>query len=144
MNKEINFLFVYGRLREHYASEDDKDVNSLITIPVKTSGKLYDYYGDAVMIEDKEGIVYGNLILATDMKILLRHTDSYMEFNDKDYENSRFIRSIKDIELTTLGEKIKAWCYLFPSTRKRELEKNGTLIPTGEWRDYKKKSLEEK
>lgn len=144
MSIEINFLFVYGKLREYYSKLEDADVNSLITIPVKTTGKMYDYDGDAVLIEDKEGVVYGTLILATDMNRLIRNTDSFMGFNENDYGNSRFVRGIKDIEIENLGETIKAWCYVYPSTRKGELEKNGKLIACGDWVEYKAKENREK
>jgi gamma-glutamylcyclotransferase (GGCT)/AIG2-like uncharacterized protein YtfP len=139
----IEFLFVYGKLREYYAVEEHADVESFITLPAKTTGKMYEYDGDAVVIEDKNGFVYGNLISSTNIDILLRHTDNFMEFNENNYENSRYIRGIKEIEIETLGEKIKAWCYVFPTSRKSELDKNGCEVQSGDWLEYKR-SLENK
>lgn len=136
---EIDFLFVYGRLREYYLiEEDNSDVESFITLPARTTGRLYNYDDEAVLIEDKNSYVCGNLIAASDMNTLLRHTDSFMEFNEEDYENSKFIRGIKEIEIETLGEKIKAWCYVYPTTRKGELEENGEYISGGDWIEYRK------
>ena len=63
-NKMENmFLFVYGRLREFYSKEKLEDVKSMITSKAETKGLLFDYNGDAVMIEDVDHTVYGNLII---------------------------------------------------------------------------------
>ena len=83
-NKMENmFLFVYGRLREFYSKEKLEDVKSMITSKAETKGLLFDYNGDAVMIEDVDHTVYGNLIVASDMNLLLRHTDNFMGFNKR-------------------------------------------------------------
>ena len=76
---ENMFLFVYGRLREFYSKEKLEDVKSMITSKAETKGLLFDYNGDAVMIEDVDHTVYGNLIVASDMNLLLRHTDNFFE-----------------------------------------------------------------
>lgn len=137
---EINYLFVYGRLREFYADKDNFDIDSLITIPVKTKGSLYDYKSEAVLIEEnQDNCVYGNLLTATDIDIMLRHTDSFMDFNDDDYANSKYIRMSKDVEIEIgmTTEILRAWCYVYPSTRKGILEKEAIKISYGDWFKYK-------
>lgn len=142
---EINYLFVYGRLREFYADKDNFDVDSLITLPVQTRGALYDYKGEAVLIDDENNWVYGNLLTATDINIMLRHTDSFMEFNDEDYANSKYIRMSKDVEIDIgmTSEVLRAWCYVYPSTRKGILDKSAIKIEHGDWFKYKEE-LDEK
>ncbi len=132
---EAMFLFVYGRLREFYSREDISDVKSLISSPAHTTGVLYEYGDDAVVIDDtiENKVVYGNLIVASDMRILLRHTDSFMDFDEESYETSKYIRVIKEVYIEGSGETIRAWCYIFPSSRKYELEKNGKIIEEGDW-----------
>ena len=143
------FLFVYGRLREFYSKEDITDIKSLITSPAHISGVLYEYGDDAVVIDDilENRVVHGNLIVASDMNMLLRHTDSFMEFNEDSYETSKYIRVIKEVHVDGNSEPIKAWCYIFPSSRKYELDTKGKLIEEGDWLIYKenmaKKSIPE-
>lgn len=135
---EINFIFVYGKLREYYTTEEIFDVESLISYPVTTSGLLYDYKGEAVLIENKDNIVFGNLLVANRMEILLRKTDNFMGFDEENYENSKYIRGIKKINAETLGGGVNAWCYFFPTTRKDILDKEGQIVECGNWLDYKK------
>lgn len=140
---DVNFLFVYGKLREFYADEETFEIESLITLPAKTTGLLYEYDDNAVLVEDTNQYVYGNLVSATDIDVLLRHTDAFMEFDEEDYENSKYVRGIKEVEVEILGEKLKVWCYVFPNTRRHELNQNGKLIESGDWFKYRR-SLDHK
>ena len=135
---DINFIFVYGKLREFYTNEEIFDVESLISYPVTTSGLLYDYHGDAILIEDKDSRVFGNLLVATDIDKLLRKTDQFMEFDEEDYEHSRYIRGIKKIDTDILGGGVSAWCYLYPTSHKILLDRDAKLITSGNWLEYKK------
>ena len=140
------FLFVYGRFREFYSKEDIRDVKSLISSPAHTSGVLYEYGDDAVVIDDimENRVVHGNLIVASDMKMLLRHTDSFMEFNEESYETSKYIRVIKEVHVDGNSEPIKAWCYIFPSSRKYELDTKGKVIEEGDWLLHKESATKQR
>ena len=139
---KLDFLFVYGKLREHYTFEDTFDVLSLITIPVSTTGKLYDLDDEAILFEDESSTVYGNLLSSTNLKTLLRHTDAYMGYNENDTENSRYVRVVKKVTVETLGEEINVWCYIIPSSRRYNIEKKGILVENGDWLKYiKEKKL---
>ena len=130
------FLFVYGRLREFYSKEKLEDVKSMITSKAETKGLLFDYNGDAVMIEDVDHTVYGNLIVASDMNLLLRHTDNFMGFNEENYEESNYVRVIREIFVEGTTESIKAWCYIYPTSRRYDLETKGKVIDSGDWVCY--------
>lgn len=132
----VDFIFVYGKLRNYYIDETLFDIKSLVTLPVKTSGKLYEYKGNAVLIKDDENKVYGNLLVSTNIDQLLRHTDLFMEFNENDYANSKYIRVVKSAYVEGLEEEVRAWCYIYPSSRKEVLEKNGIIIENGDWMEY--------
>lgn len=140
------FLFVYGRLREFYSKEDIRDVKSLISSPAHTLGVLYEYGDDAVVIDDimENRVVHGNLIVASDMKMLLRHTDSFMEFNEDSYETSKYIRVIKEVRVEGNSEPLKAWCYIFPSSRKYELDTKGKVIEEGDWLLHKESAAKQR
>ncbi len=132
----IDFIFIYGKLRNYYIDETLFEVKSLVTLPVKTSGKLYEYKGNAVLIKDDENKVYGNLLVSTNIKQLLRHTDLFMDFDENDYANSNYIRVVKTTYVEGLEEEVKAWCYVYPSSRKEVLDKYGIKIKNGDWIKY--------
>jgi len=72
---KIDFLFVYGKLREFYTQEETFDIESLATIPVYTTGILYDLKGEAVLIDDDGSKVYGNLVSSTDLKGIITYAN---------------------------------------------------------------------
>lgn len=141
---KIDFLFVYGKLREFYTQEETFDVESLVTRPVYTLGLLFDMKGEAVLIDDMENKVYGNLVSSTNMDLLIRHTDSFMEFDEEDFSHSRYVRVVKEVYNEIENEKMRVWCYVMPSSRKDVIEKNSKLVENGDWLEYlKQKKLEE-
>lgn len=142
---EINFLFVYGKLRELYIDKDNLEIESLVTFPVKTKGGLYNYDDDAVLFDSEDGFVYGNLLVASDIEKLLRRTDFFMEFNEEDYSNSKYVRINKKVFVDTTNEEIDAWMYIFPTSRKTLIAPKSDFIENGDWLKYKeRKALEKK
>ncbi|MGM0508251.1 MAG: gamma-glutamylcyclotransferase family protein [Fusobacteriota bacterium] len=135
-----DFIFVYGKLREAYSDKSLFGIDSLVTLPVETTGKLYEYQKNAVLIKDDNNKVFGNLLSASNMKKILRHTDSFMGFDEEDYPNSRYVRVVKKVFIPQTGDELKVWCYIFPSSRLELLEKEGKVIESGDWFQY----LEEK
>lgn len=134
----IDYIFVYGKLRNYYIDESLFEIKSLVTLPVQTSGKLYEYNENAVLIKDEKKKVYGNLLVSTNIDQLLRHTDLFMEFNENDYANSKYIRVVKNIYVEELEKEVRAWCYVYPSSRREILDKNGKIIENGNWMEYLK------
>ncbi len=140
---KIDFLFVYGKLREYYADEANFDVESMVTAIARTNGTLYDLKGEAILIDSDEAFVYGNLVASTALDTLLRHTDAFMGFCEDDISNSRYIRVVKTAEIKSFDKKVKVWCYIMPSSRINDMEQTAKKIETGDWVQYlKEKELE--
>lgn len=141
---KIDFLFVYGKLREFYTQEETFDIESLATIPVYTTGILYDLKGEAVLIDDDGSKVYGNLVSSTDLDILLRHTDAFMEYDEHDFSKNKYVRVVKKVIIESLDTTIKVWCYVVPTSRKDDIEKKAKLVANGDWLEYiKEKKMKE-
>ncbi|BDU50747.1 gamma-glutamylcyclotransferase [Haliovirga abyssi] len=141
---EINFLFVYGKLRELYIDKENLEIESLITLPVKTKGELYSYDDSAVLFDSEDGFVYGNLLVASDIDKLLRRTDFVMEFNENDYSNSKYVRINKKVFIDSTNEEIDAWMYIFPTSRKTDIAPKSEFVKEEDWLKYKeRKAFEE-
>lgn len=129
-----SYFFFYGTLRQG-CSNFKKYVSDALTIQeARTPGELYHLpQGYPALLPSPTGYVYGEVMTFPDVPKTLKRLDELEEYLETDPERSYYLRVLKEVEILVTGERLKAWCYVFPESRREELEREGIKIVSGYW-----------
>jgi gamma-glutamylcyclotransferase (GGCT)/AIG2-like uncharacterized protein YtfP len=131
---ESHYFFFYGSLRRGGPNFKRYAYDALTIWEAKTLGELYHLpQGYPALLPSSTGYVYGEVMTFPDPRKTLERLDELEGYNEKDPEGSYYLRILKDVEILATGERLKAWCYVFPESRRKELEKTAIRLPTGYW-----------
>ncbi|MDN5294203.1 MAG: hypothetical protein PWQ91_786 [Eubacteriales bacterium] len=141
----LNRLFVYGTLlpglRNYHRFLAKYDPPYW---PAKAKGIMYyipdDHYP---VVVDGEGDVYGVLYETKDLAVILPVLDEIEKYTGVESQ-SHLIREIREVENLETGEKVRAHMFLWPPSRREELEKRGVRIESGDWLKFlRERGMEE-
>lgn len=133
----LNNLFVYGTLLpglENYRRFVEKYKPQVSEARAK--GTMYYLPGDGypVVIEGS-GEIKGVLFETRELAVILPELDEIEKYTGVESQ-SHLIREIRDVKNLATGETVKAHMFLWPPSRREWLEKNGTVIPDGDWKKF--------
>jgi len=130
----IPYFFFYGTLRWGQRNFRKYASDALTIQEARTLGELYRLPpGYPALLPSSKGYVYGEVMTFPDTQKVLKRFDELEEYREEDPEGSLYLRVLKDVEILATGEQLKAWCYIFPKSRRWELEKRGVKIASGYW-----------
>ena len=100
-------------------------------------GKLYQIpTGAALGIEEEGGKIYGEVMTFTDLDKALDLIDGNEDYRADAPDRSRMIRKVKDITLTSTGEKVQAYAWVFPKEKFKPKEMYAVHCHGGDWRKF--------
>lgn len=129
MDKE--FLFVYGTLRQGFVNPVRAKMEKYAGYPVPAvmQGKLFEigHYPGAVLSDNPDELVHGDLYTIKDRKKLFAILDKYEESSDDFPAPREYIRKKISVTLSN-GHKVIAWAYLYNRETSDKIR-----IPSGDY-----------
>jgi gamma-glutamylcyclotransferase (GGCT)/AIG2-like uncharacterized protein YtfP len=132
---ERYYFFFYGTLRRGYPNFKKYASDALTIQEARTLGELYylPEQGYPALLSGSTGYVYGEAMTFPDPQKALKRFDKLEEYWENNPAKSYYLRILKDVEILGTTKSIEAWCYVFPESRRGELERTGIKIPDGHW-----------
>lgn len=131
----MNTIFVYGTLMRGF--DNNQQYLECHVIERRTGflpGCLYHLeYGYPAAVEGK-GIIKGEICFIKDINELLPQLDYLEDYNQPDCEDM-YIRTVREAR-DQHDNIILCYVYLWSPKRIEELDKIGTLVENGDWREF--------
>ncbi len=133
----LNNLFVYGTLlpgqdnHRRFVEKYQPKVSA-----ARAKGIMYHLPEDGYpVVVEGSGEVNGVLFETRELAVILPELDEIEKYTGVESQ-SDLIREIRDVQNLDTGETVKAHMFLWPPSRREWLEKNGEIVPDGDWKKF--------
>jgi len=100
-------------------------------------GKLYQLpTGLPLVVEEAGGTVYGEVMSFEEMEEVMPLIDAQEGFRPEAPQSSRLLREVREVTVSTTGEKLQAMVYLFPKEKFNAKEMYAVYAHGGDWRKF--------
>ena len=101
------------------------------------TGKLYQLpTGLPLVVEDGDGKVFGEVMSFEDMDKVMEIIDGQEGYRPEAPQGSRLVREVREVTVTSTGEKLQAMVYLCPKEKFNAKEMYAVLAHGGDWRKF--------
>jgi gamma-glutamylcyclotransferase (GGCT)/AIG2-like uncharacterized protein YtfP len=131
---EITRVFVYGTLMKGLSNYSVIKPFVKSICAGKTRGILYDLPYGYPAVKPGQGVVHGEVVELQDVAEALQVLDSLEGYNGRGVPDNLYERVVQEVELAG-GERVLAYLYIWG--KPAALEELGTVVPKGNWGNYR-------
>ena len=100
-------------------------------------GKLYQIpTGLPIAVDEVGGTIYGEVMTFEEMDQVMSVIDAQEGYRPDAPHSSRLIREVREVTLSTTGEKVQAMVYFYPKEKFNAKEMYAVHAHGGDWRKF--------